>query len=150
MSDVTPLLRTEAFKGKTLIAHYCEGFDFQLLYEDMYSYASVVQGKLDPPIMKGNKIMEGKLYNDITLIDSFNYMMTGLSEIPKMSAFEELAKGYFPHKFNLPQFQNYAGPIPAVDYYFEYLEKKEGAKTSFWLGMQNRSPIVCCTIFTTR
>ena len=89
MSDVTPLLRTEAFKGKTLIAHYGQGFDFQLLYEDMYSYDSVVQGKLDPPSMKGNKMMKGKLYNDMTRIDSFNYMLTGLSEIPKMFAFEE-------------------------------------------------------------
>ena len=89
MSDLITLLRTEVFKGKTLIAHYGQGFDFQLLYEDMYSYASVVQGKLDPPIMKGDRIMKGKLYNDITLIDSFNYMMTGLSEIPKMFAFEE-------------------------------------------------------------
>ena len=92
----------------------------------MYSYASVVQGKLDPPIMEGNKIMKGKLYNDITLIDSFNCMMTGLSEIPKMSAFEQLAKGYFQHTFNLPQFQNHAGPIPAMDYYYKYLEKREG------------------------
>ena len=38
MSNLTTLLHTEAFKGKTLIVHYGQGFDFQMLYEDMYSY----------------------------------------------------------------------------------------------------------------
>ena len=84
-----------AFKGKTLITHYGQGFDFQLLYEDMYSYGLVIQGNLNAPIMKGNKIMKGKLYNDITLVDSFNYIMSGLAEMPKMFAFKELAKGIF-------------------------------------------------------
>ena len=59
--------------------------------------------------------MKGKLYTDITLVDSFKYMMNGLAEMPKMFAFEELAKGYFPNKFNIRQLQNFVGPIPAVE-----------------------------------
>ena len=95
-------------------------------------------------MMKGNKIMKGKLYNNITLIDSYNYMMTGLAEMPKMFDFEELAKGYFPHKFNLPQFQNYKGPIPAMEYYFEYEEKKEGIRNKFiaWHAKQVADRVV--------
>jgi hypothetical protein len=45
MKDLTTLLRTATFKGKTLIAHYSQGFGFHLLYKDA-------------PIMKGNKIMK--------------------------------------------------------------------------------------------
>ena len=66
MKDLTDLLRSDPFNGKILIAHYGQGFDFQLLYEYMYSYGSMVQGKLDPPLLKGNKIMKGKLYNALS------------------------------------------------------------------------------------
>ena len=146
MEALRDLLHTPQFNGKILIAHYGQGFDFQLLYEDMYRYESIVHGKLDPPIMKGNKIIKGKLYNDITLIDSFNYMMSGLSEMPKMFGFEELAKGYFPHKFNLPQFQDYIGPIPAMEYFFEYEEKKESVRNHFiaWHAKQVADRVEYC------
>ena len=52
--------------------------------------------------------------------------MSGIAEMPKIFAFEELAKEYFLHKFYLPQFQEYAGPIPAMEYFSEFCEKKEG------------------------
>ena len=109
----------------------------------MYRYNSIIQGKIAPPMMKGNKIMKGKLYNNITLIDSYNYMMTGLAEMSKMFDFEELAKGYFPHKFNLPQFQNYKG-IPAKEYYFVYEEKKKGIRNKFiaWHAKQVAERVV--------
>jgi hypothetical protein len=50
----------------------------------MFQYDSVVQGKLKDPIMRGNKIIKGYLFNNITLIDSYNYLSTSLSAFPKM------------------------------------------------------------------
>jgi len=38
----------------------------------------------------------------------------------------ELKKGYFPHKFNLPEHQNYVGPVPALDYYMPETMSPEG------------------------
>ena len=47
----------------------------------MYEY--IVQGKIPSSIMKGNNIIKGKLYNNVTL--------DGLAEMPKMFGFEEFA-----------------------------------------------------------
>ena len=58
-------------------------------------------------------------------------MMNGLAEMPQMFAFEEMGKGYFPLKFNIPQLQNYVGPTPAAEYLFEFEEKEEGFRKPF-------------------
>ena len=51
-----------------------------------------------------------------------------LSAFPKTFGLTELCKGYFPHKFNLPddRYQNYVGPIPALDYYMPDTMSVEG------------------------
>ena len=49
-----------------------------------------------------------------------------LSAFPKTFGLTELCKGYFPHKFNLPDHQNYVGPIPALDYYMPETMSPEG------------------------
>jgi hypothetical protein len=36
----------------------------------------------------------------------------GLSKIPKTLNLKELKKGFFPHLFNIPENQNYIGPMP--------------------------------------
>ena len=77
MEDLASLLHPEIFTGKFLVAHFGHGSVFQPLYQDIDRYESVVHGEIFPPIMKGNKIFKGKLYNNITLIDSYNYSMTG-------------------------------------------------------------------------
>ena len=132
IEEFCQVLTRPEFKGAILIAHYGQGFDFQLLYQHMFRYDSVVQGKLMDPVMRGNKIVKGYLFNDITLIDSFNYLSTGLSTFPKMFGFEELAKGYFPHYFNIAPFQNYKGPIPDKEWY-GYREMKPAAQRAFIL-----------------
>jgi len=53
----------------------------------------------------------------IRFIDSMSFFQMPLSAFPKTFGLTELKKGYFPHKFNLPENQWYVGPVPAIDYY---------------------------------
>ena len=53
----------------------------------------------------------------IKLLDSYNFASRALEPFPKMFSLDELKKGFFPHEFNLPQYQQYVRHIPAVDWY---------------------------------
>jgi hypothetical protein len=129
-------LTRQEMKGAYLVAHYGQGFDFQLLYNYMFRYSGMCHGKIKDPIMRGQKIIKGYIFNDITLIDSYNYISAPLSTMPKMFGFEELNKGFFPHFFNLPPFQDYVGPVPAKEWY-GYMEKKPKEQTEFLRMVQS-------------
>lgn len=143
ITDFCQFLTRPELKGAYLIAHYGQGFDFQLLYQHMFRYAGMFHGKMKDPIMRGQKIIKGYLFNDITLIDSYNYISAPLSTMPKMFGFQELNKGYFPHFFNLEPFQNYVGPIPSKEWY-GYNEKKPKDQTAFlkWYNQQVKDEVV--------
>jgi hypothetical protein len=70
----------------------------------MFRYSGMLHGKLQNPVMRGQKIIKGYLFNDITLIDSSNYIVDALEKFPKIFGFEDTQKGMFPHGFNLPCF----------------------------------------------
>ena len=56
-----------------------------------------------------------------------------LSAFPKTFGLTELKKGYFPHKFNIPENQAYVGPVPAIDYYMpETMSPKERQEFERW------------------
>ena len=137
IADFCQFLTRPELKGAYLVAHYGQGFDFQLLYNYMFRYSGVLHGKIKDPIMRGQKIIKGYIFNDITLIDSYNYISQGLSTMPKMFGFEELNKGYFPHFFNLPPFQDYIGPVPDKEWY-GYMEMKPKQQQDFlkWHNQQ--------------
>jgi hypothetical protein len=98
-----------------------------------------IHGKMKDPIMRGQKIIKGYIFNEITLIDSYNYISAGLSTMPKMFGFQELHKGFFPHYFNLPPFQDYIGPVPDKEWY-GYMEMKPKQQEEFvkWYDKQIR------------
>ena len=58
-------------------------------------------------------------HDRIRFIDSMSFFQMPLSAFPKTFGLTELCKGYFPHKFNLPddRYQNYVGILPSLDYY---------------------------------
>jgi hypothetical protein len=143
IADFCHFLKSPDLKGASLLAHYGQGFDFQLLYDYMFRYDSVVHGKMKDPVMRGQKIIKGYLFNEIDLIDSYNYISQSLSSMPKMFGFEELNKGYFPHYFNLPNFQDYIGPIPDKEW-FGYMEKKPEEQEKFlaWYEKQVADKVV--------
>ena len=143
IGDFCQFLTRPELKGAYLVAHYGQGFDFQLLYNYMFRYSGMFHGKMKDPIMRGQKIIKGYLFNEITLIDSYNYISQGLSTMPKMFGFEELNKGYFPHYFNLPPFQDYVGPIPDKEWY-GYMEMKPKQQQDFvkWHDKQVSEKVV--------
>ena len=53
----------------------------------------------------------------IRFIDSLNFVQDKLAKFPETFGLTELKKGYFPHFFNVPENQDYVGPIPDVKYY---------------------------------
>ena len=69
-------------------------------------------------IYNGTKIMymHVKKYN-IRFVDSLNFVPNRLENFPKTFGLTELKKGYFPHFFNVPENQDYVGPIPDIKYY---------------------------------
>ena len=62
------------------------------------------------------KLLEVK-HDRICFIDSLSFFQMPLSAFPKTFGLTELRKGYFPHKFNIPENQEYVGSIPAQNYY---------------------------------
>jgi hypothetical protein len=57
-------LQRKELKGAYLIAHYGQGFDFQLLYQYMFRADGVMHGKIQNPVMRGNKIIKGFIFNE--------------------------------------------------------------------------------------
>ena len=79
-------------------------------------------------ILRGTKLISIK-FNNIKYIDSYSFIPMALANFPKTFGMTELKKGFFPHKFNTPENQNYKGAIPGKEYYqsdyFSQLKKKE-------------------------
>ncbi len=67
--------------------------------------------KLPEILLNGSKVLVIK-FGSITIKDSINFIPMGLSKIPKTFNLKELKKGFFPHLFNIPENQNYIGPMP--------------------------------------
>jgi hypothetical protein len=101
-------------EGYTFIAHNSAGYDGHFILNYCY------KNSLKPfTIYNGSKIMYMSIekYN-IRFIDSLNFISAPLRLIPKMFGIENLVKkGYFAHKFNTPQNQNYVGPYPSIELY---------------------------------
>lgn len=99
-----------------VMAHCGGKFDFQLLFSYYLSADVLRQGKPKNPLLKGQKIMSATLAFNIKLLDSYNFISKPLSAMPKIFGLTD-SKGDFPHMFNLPEHQNYVGPIPAIEWY---------------------------------
>lgn len=93
------------------IAHNLKGYDGHFILNEMAKRNCKIL-----PIISGTKIMK-LVYNDITFIDSLNFLPMALSKFPKAFGLENIAKGYYPHFFNTLENTNYIGPLPAIEYY---------------------------------
>ena len=58
-------------------------------------------------------------HDNIRFIDSLSFFQMPLG-------LTELKKEYFPHKFNIPDHQEYVGPVPAIDHYMPEVMSPEG------------------------
>jgi len=125
-------LFTKKHKGYTVIAHYRKGYDFQFIQEWLVAHGV----KLDL-VFNGQKILQLEVKRDynIRFIDSISFTMQPLKDFPKTFGLIELTKGYFPHEFNRPEYQDYIGKYPHKKYY-GYQQMKKKTKKILMHGMK--------------
>ena len=69
-------------------------------------------------IMRGAKILSLNVpVFDIKFVEWLCFIPMRLANFPKTFGLNELAKGFFPHYFNIKANQNYEGPLPDASYY---------------------------------
>ena len=103
----------KSHKNYTFIAHNAKSFDAQFILK------YCVENGIKPfCIYNGTKIMYMQIEKfKIRFIDSINFIQSRLADFPKTFGLTEMKKGYFPHFFNVPENQDYVGPIPDIKYY---------------------------------
>jgi len=103
-----------------VLAHNFQGYDGYFVAAEYRQNSQIVQ-----QIRNGCKLLELK-HDQIRFIDSMSFFQMPLSAFPKTFGLMELKKGYFPHKFNLLENQEYVGIVPAIDYYMPESMSPEG------------------------
>ena len=100
-------------KGASCFSHNGSAYDNLFIYRELQK-----EGK-EPQIKnKGNRLLEITIKRaDIRFVDSLNFLVAGLSKLPAMFDLTLLKKGFFPHRFNLPENQKYIGAYPNKAYY---------------------------------
>ena len=119
-------LFTPEHKDCIVVAHNFQGYDGYFIKEFLIDNA--IQYEI---IYRGAKSlsMTVSLFN-IKFIDSLNFIPMSLAKFPKTFGQDELCKGYFPHRFNKDENQNYVGPIPCQnDYGVNFM--KPGEREAF-------------------
>ncbi|XP_022797981.1 uncharacterized protein LOC111336197 [Stylophora pistillata] len=73
--------------------------------------------------------------------DSMRFLPMALSAFSSTYGIPEHKKGFFPHKFNTPENQNYVGPLPAAKYYdpAEMSEKKKIEFETWYMEEQSKN-----------
>ena len=87
-----------------VLAHNFQGYDDDFVIHQYYGDNRIVE-----QLRNGCKLLEVQ-HDRIRFIDSLSFFQMPLSAFPKTFGLTELCKGYFPHKFNRPEHQNYVGP----------------------------------------
>ena len=107
------------------IFHNFKGYDGMFVLQYLYEKHMTVEQQ----ICIGTKVLSLST-GDITFKDSLCFLPFPLSQFPSTFGIEELAKGYFPHKFNTETNQDYEGMIPDKEYY-DPQGMSQKAKTKF-------------------
>ena len=96
-------------------AHNAQGYDSQLLFSHITHHCTQFTPK--DLILRGGKILQFKV-KTTKFRDSMCHLAGALDSLPKMlDLVGNWKKGFFPHRFNTPDNQNYVGRIPDVSYY---------------------------------
>ncbi|XP_022802010.1 uncharacterized protein LOC111339593 [Stylophora pistillata] len=71
--------------------------------------------------------------------DRMCFLSMALSAFLSTFRIPELKKGFFPHKFHMPDHQNYVGPLPAAEYYDpEGLSQNKKQEFETWYAQEQR------------
>ena len=119
-------LFTNEHKDCIVVAHNFQGYDGYFIKE--YLIDNAIHYEI---IYRGAKSLSMTVSEwNIKFIDSLNYIPMSLAKFPKTFGQDELCKGYFPHRFNKEENQNYVGPIPCQnDYGVNFM--KPGEREAF-------------------
>jgi len=125
--------------GSTLFyAHNLKGYDGRLIM-DFFEKKDIVP---ETTIKAGDKIMHflvctqnadetKKLY--VTFKDTLLQLQTSLKNLPKMFGLDiSIRKGDFPYLFNIPENQDYEGPLPDPSFY--EVDRKKGIEKERFLN----------------
>ena len=94
------------------IFHNFKGYDGMFILKYLYDTHRTVEQQ----ICIGTKVLSLST-GDITFKDSLCFLSFPLSDFPSTFGIDELTKGYFPHKFNPAENQDYEGPMPDKENY---------------------------------
>ena len=120
-----------------VLAHNFQGYDGYFVVHQYHSDNRIVE-----QLRNGCKLLEVQ-HDRIRFIDSLSFFQMPLSAFPKTFGLTELHKGYFPHKFNLPEHQTYVGIVPALDYYMpETMAPKAKQALETWHQEQRDNKVV--------
>ena len=82
--------------------------------------------------------LEVKCDYNIKFVDSISFTLIPIKDFPKTFGLVKLAKGYFPHKFNTDENQQYVGPYPDKIYCgYDQMKKEDREKFDEWYKQQN-------------
>ena len=110
------------------IFHNLKGYDGMFLLQRCYAKHLEVKDQ----ITLGTKILSFKS-DRIKFKDTLCFLPFPLANFPATFGINELCKGFFPHKFNTLENQNYEGPMPAAHYYDpEGMSAKKKAEFERW------------------
>ncbi len=129
MSAFVQHYRCPKFKDYTFIAHNASGLDNYILLEYF-----VKQGITPTLTMRGSRVivMYDKAFQQCW-IDSFSFLPMRLSKTPAALGFENIGKGYFPHKFNTRDNEYYVGAYPEPAFYgYDNMSDSEKVEFMRW------------------
>ena len=120
-----------------IIAHNFQGSDGYFVVHQYHTDNQIVE-----QLHNGCKLLQVQR-GSIRFIDSLSAFQFPLLAFPKTFRLTELRKGYFPHKFNIPENQEYVGSIPAQDYCMpETMTPKRRQEFETWLQEQQDNDVV--------
>ena len=105
------------------IAHNLRSFDGIILLEHILEIMNI-KDKMPKVLLNGAKILSMQ-FRKVKFIDSLSFLPMALDKFAKTFDLKTLKKGWFPHKYNLPQNQNYVGPLPDACFYDEDFISKD-------------------------
>ena len=102
-------------KGKlqlNILFHNFRGFDGLFIIKQLYE----MDLKVSKVLTTGQKILYFECGN-LKFKDSMSFLNMPLENFTKTFDLTELKKGYFPHKFNRAENEDYEGSIPSLKFY---------------------------------
>ena len=107
----------QARKGRNkfqlhIFFHNFRGFDGLYIIKQLY----MMNLNVSKVLTTGQKILYFE-YRNLRLKDSMSFLNMPLEKFTSKFGLTELKKGWFPHKFNTAENQDYVGKIPPLKYY---------------------------------